>query len=75
MGKVYGYDALLASGAVLQWVEGEKFQLSAQGLSLPCFGLGDGTIGEYVFAQRNSSAVTGFTIPGLIPGAFIKKIS
>ena len=75
MGKVYGYDALLASGAVLQWVEGEKFQLSAQGLSLPCFDIATGVIPEYVFVQRNSSGVTGFTRAGLFPGVFIRKIS
>lgn len=79
LGEVQGHQALLVLapgvGEIIgNWVEGEEFQLSAQGLTIPCFFLGGGQVGERVYFQRSGSKVTGFTVPGLFYGIYFKKM-
>lgn len=60
---------------IMDWVEGEEFQLSVQGLTVPCPILGAGWIGERVYFQHSGSEVTGLSVPGLSYGMVFKKIS
>ncbi len=81
LGEVTGHKALLAfiesdgltTKLLCQWIEGDKFQLTTQGLAVPCFFLSDGTREEYMEFQRSGSEVVGLAIPGLIYGVEFKK--
>ncbi len=82
LGEVSGHKALLGvieipgggtTELVSQWIEGDKFQLTTQGLAVPCGVLSGGTSEEYVQFQRSGSEVVAFTIPGLIYGVEFKK--
>ncbi len=81
LGEVSEHKALLAfieyggitTELVSQWIEGDKFQLTTQGLAVPCGVLSGGTREEYVQFQRSGSEVVAFTIPGLIYGVEFKK--
>ena len=74
-----GHKALISQlgpvSLVLQWLEGDSFQLTTQGLPVFCGLLGGGIDGEYVYFQRSDSKVVGLTIPGLIYGTYFRKTS
>lgn len=76
-----GHTALLVEESplpykvILEWVEVDKFQLSAQGVTLPCGYLGAGDLGERVYFQRGTNGVvTSATIPGLTYGTVFMKV-
>lgn len=76
-----GHAALLAEilplpyKTIVEWVEGDKFQLSAQGMTLPCAYLGDGLMGEIVHFQKGPNGVVdSATIPGLTYGTVFVKM-
>ena len=58
---------------LMEWVEGDVFTLSAQGLEISCGILSNGQFGEHVIFQRSDSEVTGLTIPGLVYGLVFRK--
>lgn len=81
-GSIAGHQALwgyLGQGAqsitvILEWTEGDSFQLTTQGIPVPCFVNGGGEIGERVYFERSGGGkVTGLTVPGLTYGTFFKK--
>ena len=69
---VYSHKALTiidAQGqAILDWRGGDEFQLSLHGGPQPCYNLGRGFTGEWVYFGRTGSDVENFTIPGLAYG-------
>ena len=61
--------------ALLKWIVGDKFQLSAQGTVLPCAYLGAGQFGEIIHFQRGANGVViSATIPGLTYGTVFVKM-
>ena len=79
---LFGHPTLLTTEggdtALLQWVEGDSFQISVQGLPVPCFVLSSGHIGGRVYFQRDSSSqgkVVSLTVPGIAYGHVYNKDS
>ncbi len=58
---------------ILDWTEDDSFQLSVQGIPVPCYILGSGTVGERVYFQRQGAKVASLTVPGLEYGRVYKK--
>ena len=83
LGEVLGHKALIGSIGnsevtelvVAQWLKGDTFQLTTEGLTVFCAVLGGGTVGEIVDFQRNGSEVISLTVPGLIYGVVFRKMS
>ena len=71
LGTMYDRKALLlidSSGyqVMLDWREGDEFQISLHGGAQPCEDLSEGYIGAWVnFSRSAEGQVESFTIPGL----------
>ena len=66
---MYGEKALLlidsaGDPVILDWREGDEFQLSLHGAPQPCHTLGVGYLGEWVIFSRSGGQVDSFTLPG-----------
>lgn len=84
MQELYGQNVLLGmlgqlggSSVRLNWRQDlgkDIFQLSGQGMALPCSFVSTGTLGEYVeFLRGDNGDITGTTIKGLFPGIVFEK--
>ena len=77
LAKAHGHQFLMGQEGdyvmIMEWTGGDSFQLSVQGIPVPCSLLGSGYVGERVYFQREGSKIISLTIPGLEYGLVYKK--
>ena len=79
MVSMFGHKTLIASEgayeAIMEWTGEDSFQLSVQGMAVPCYTLHSGRVGARVYFQRSGSKVISLSLPGLAYGAVYEKQS
>ena len=80
LGTMYNYKALIFTDSedkvILDWHGEDTFQQSLHGGSQPCYYLGRGHIGEWVYFNRSNTSglVDSFTIPGMAYGVVYQRM-